>query len=232
MRFWCRTHYFVTKRWALWIPFAPSVVEPMWPTSRIKSSRPGPRFSETINCCPVGEWNGSINNLKQVSFPQFSPVFQKLGVTSENPSRSTGIVWGDPREGESTEQRKGEGRCGCEAPPCEAKPTTFKRMNFWDVFCDQKNVKGFLPCHFGSATCYSSNMKMWELSRIDLKLVRLGRNHIWVFIKCLIENPAFDSQTKDRCQGFPSSSPTHLKYPEKCPDSTANIDSFSLASAS
>ena len=29
--------------------------------------------------------------------------------------------------------------------------------------------------------------------------VLLRRNHIWVFIKCLIENPAFDSQTKECC---------------------------------
>jgi hypothetical protein len=29
--------------------------------------------------------------------------------------------------------------------------------------------------------------------------IAMLRNHIWVFIKCLIENPAFDSQTKDHC---------------------------------
>ena len=23
------------------------------------------------------------------------------------------------------------------------------------------------------------------------------RNHLWIFVNCLIENPAFDSQTKD-----------------------------------
>ena len=28
--------------------------------------------------------------------------------------------------------------------------------------------------------------------------LRRARNHLWIFIKCLVENPAFDSQTKER----------------------------------
>merc|ERR1719463_909393 len=31
---------------------------------------------------------------------------------------------------------------------------------------------------------------------IDIKPAHV-RNHLWVFVNCLIENPAFDSQTKD-----------------------------------
>merc|ERR1719353_1374856 len=31
---------------------------------------------------------------------------------------------------------------------------------------------------------------------IDLKAHQV-KNHLWVFVKCLVENPAFDSQTKD-----------------------------------
>ena len=36
------------------------------------------------------------------------------------------------------------------------------------------------------------------------------RNHIWVFIKCLVENPAFDSQTKETLTTKPS------KFGSKC----------------
>ena len=39
--------------------------------------------------------------------------------------------------------------------------------------------------------------------RIDANSVCFQvRNHLWVFINCLIENPAFDSQTKEMLGRF------------------------------
>ncbi len=40
---------------------------------------------------------------------------------------------------------------------------------------------------------------IWQTTRIKLKLKHHNvKNHLWVFINCQIENPAFDSQTKEK----------------------------------
>lgn len=37
------------------------------------------------------------------------------------------------------------------------------------------------------------------------------KNHLWLFVNCLIENPTFDSQTKVRTEMFSWRSPAYMQ---------------------
>lgn len=59
------------------------------------------------------------------------------------------------------------------------------------------------------------------------------KNHMWIFVNCLVENPTFDSQTKENMtlqqKSFGSTCPLSDKFIKQVPEERGKI-SFELSS--
>ena len=188
----------ISIRWVLWTPLAPFVVEHMWHMSLIRLWRCAWGWlmvglecflvSKAFSILLLGRW-------------EFCPKIPRM--KDRHTMLEESAIWpGHSGKGEGSKQREGERWSGRETAPRKA-PRFVDQTVAVHKYHDAKwllisywNSQSQIT--FAVISAFQKDITVNKSTRHVL-LFCCAENHIWVFIKCLIENPAFDSQTKECC---------------------------------
>eukprot|EP00919_Chromeraceae_sp_WS-2016_P005751 GHVR01013499.1.p1 GENE.GHVR01013499.1~~GHVR01013499.1.p1 ORF type:complete len:1130 (-),score=230.37 GHVR01013499.1:99-3488(-) len=94
---------------------------------------------------------------------------------------------------------------------------TFQQVSFVNSICTSKGGNHVNAVTDLLVAAVSAKVKTKNRGGMDIRPAHI-KSHLWVFVNCLIENPAFDSQTKDTLTSKPSNFGSKVEFSQKSID--------------